>query len=171
MKRRIAIASAVALGVGAFAVSALPAGAADSASVNLSIAVASPCILVSHDNVQFDPATFSPSVDSPTTSLAKSSYQVANCSQKSEPLFVKATDASGPNGAAWTLVNRTNIGVNQYGLEVDHQALSKVDQAVASGALLPSESRPTSQLLFMPLTGSDGAGQTMSLSITYTATF
>jgi hypothetical protein len=137
----------------------------------MTIEVASPCILVAPDNVALEPATFSASAESPSKSLTKSSHQVQNCAGKSEPLFARVTDAAGSTGATWLIVHPQTIGLNRYALQLDTEPLSTSNQAVSSGPLLSGESRPFDLTLWMPTAGSDGAGQTMSMSLTYTATF
>jgi hypothetical protein len=168
--RRILLFSLI-TALAALSLSALPAFSADSGAVNMTIEVASPCILVAPDNVALEPATFSASEESPSKSLTKSSHQVQNCAGKSEPLFARTTNAVGSTGATWLIVHPQTIGLNRYALQLDSQPLSASDEAVSSGPLAAGEARTFNLMLWMPTAGSDGSGQTMSMSLTYTATF
>ena len=161
----------LAAGLAAAALSALPASGADSGTVNMTISVASPCLLISPDHVEFPPTSFSPSAESPRKAEGKHSHQVSNCSETTEPIFAKGTDAVGSVGAHWALVDAPGIDVNKYALDLGHQHVTRSDQAVVSGPLAPGEDRLMDLFLWMPTVGSAGSGQTMSMSLTYTATF
>ena len=154
----------------ALAVSATPAFTAGEGTVNLSIQVASPCITVSPDNSTFAPRTFSVSAAAPTTSDAADRPRVVNCSEAAESLFVRATDATGSFGASWQLVDPAGIDVDKYALKVGAQAASRANQPwgfrLAAGDLADPP-----LVLYMPVAGSSGSGQTMSMSLTFTATF
>ena len=167
--RRILVCGLVA-GVAAFGLSAVPALSADSGTLNMSVAVASPCLTVSPEAGTFGPKTFSPSAESPSTTDLDTRPTVTNCSASSEPLFVRGTNAVGA-GATWTLADPQSIAVNRYALRSGSQALTVTDAPVASGALAAGDVIRPVVVLYMPTAGSDGAGQTMSMSLTYTATF
>ena len=168
MKRFIPIVAMAAAAV--LAVSATPAFTADQGTVNMTIAVASPCITVSPQNIAFPGSTFSPSVESPSKSEAGNRVDVTNCSESSESLFISATDASGSLGASWTLGTPGTIDINRYGLLVGTQPATKSNQPIGS-PLTAGNIRRDPLMLYMPLAGSSGSGQTMSMSLTYTATF
>jgi hypothetical protein len=137
----------------------------------MTVAVASPCLTVTPDSGTFGPQTFSASAESPSTTDLDTRPTVTNCSGSSEPLFVKGTDALGDAGATWTLAAPQTIAVNRYALKSGSQALTVTSESVASGLLAAGDVIRPFVVLYMPTAGSDGAGQTMSMSLTYTATF
>jgi hypothetical protein len=157
--------------LGALGLSVLPAFSADSGSLNMTVAVASPCLTVAPESGTFGPKSFSASAETPSTTELDTRPTVTNCSQTSESLFVKGTDAVGSGGASWTLTDPQSIGVNHYALKSGSQALGVRDEPVASGSLAAGDIVRPPVLLYMPTGGSDGGGQTMSMSLTYTATF
>jgi hypothetical protein len=157
--------------LGALGLSALPAFSADSGALNMTVAVASPCLTVAPDSGTFGPKSFSASAEAPATTDLDTRPTVTNCSQTSEALFVRATDALGSGGASWTLTDPQSIGVNHYALKSGSQALDSRDAPVTSGPLAAGDLIRPVVLLYMPTAGSDGSGQTMSMSLTYTATF
>ena len=168
MKRWIYIAVGIAA-LSVFAVSATPAFTADNGTVNMTIQVASPCITVSPQSVEFTPKTFSASATEPTTSDASAMPEVTNCAAASESLFMQASNAAGSLGAQWSLTSPSGIGVNQYALKVGQQAATP--GLAAFGSLAAGDTRKNPLVLYMPTAGSAGSGQTMSMSVTFTATF
>jgi type 1 fimbria pilin len=168
MKRLITLVGIAATAV--LAAAAAPAFTADQGTVNLTVQVASPCITVSPDSTSFGAKSFSVSAESPSSTDAADRPQVTNCSASAESLFVSGTDAVGSLGAKWALGTPETIGANRYGLKVAGQAATKSNQALG-GPLAAGDLRRDTLVLFMPIAGSDGSGQTMSMSLTYTATF
>jgi hypothetical protein len=168
--RRIFLGGLVA-GIVVLSLSALPALGADSGTLNMSVAVASPCLTIAPESAAFAAQTFSASAESPSTTDLDTRPTVTNCSESSEALFVRGTDAVGSVGARWTLGDPQSIAVNHYALKSGSQALSVGNEPVASGPLAAGDVTRPAVVLYMPTAGSDGSGQTMSMSLTYTATF
>jgi hypothetical protein len=177
VKRLLLIVGAVAVSFAA----AVPAFGGGSGSLALSIEVATPCLTVGPSAVSFPSRGFSVSAATPSTVDASPRHTVTNCTGSSELLFVRGSNAAGTGAAAWALVSATSIDTNKYGL-----ALHEWDAATAThkgGAVLSLQDQALSTIdparpprefdatLTMPTVGSDGAGQTMSMSVTYTATF
>jgi hypothetical protein len=168
--KRWTVISGLAVAAAVFAASAAPALTADRGTVNMTVQVASPCLTVSPESIAFPAASFSTSAESPSTTEAPDRATVTNCSASSESLFFNATDAVGSVGAKWALGSPQSIGINRYGLRVASQEASAGNQSL-NGALAAGDVRRDPLVLVMPTAGSDGAGQTMSMSLTYTATF
>jgi hypothetical protein len=168
MKRWITLVGIAASAV--LAAAATPAFTADQGTVNLTVQVASPCITVSPDSTSFGPMSFSASAESPSSKDAADRPRITNCSASAESLFVQGTDAVGSLGARWTLGTPETIGRNRYGLKVGAQSATATNQPLGA-ALAAGDVREYPLALFMPTSGSDGSGQTMSMSATYTAAF
>jgi hypothetical protein len=181
MKRRIAVIATCALCAAGLGLSALPARGADSGQVTLTIQVATPCLNVGPASLLFPSKAFSASAASPSTATASPRHVVTNCGGASELLFVRGSNAaSAASGATWALVPPANIDTNKYGLELDEWDVAKAasiggpslsiqDKPLSS--LAPSKPREFDARITLPTSGSDGGGQTMGMSITYTATF
>lgn len=174
MKRLTIIAVATA----AFVSSAVPAFGDSTGSVAMSIEVAAPCVTISPASVTFPSKPFGASPTSPVNSFASQEHGVTNCSAGSEQIYARGSNATGTSGASWTLVNGSlSIGVDKYALHLEGTSseggkavltLSLADQlAKALGA---GSSLTFLTTLTMPTAESSGAGQTMSMSVTYTAT-
>jgi len=162
-------------------VAAAPVRANPGASASGDVTVSSPCILVSadatqptSDHIDYGTLQFSQAyAGGEKTSTGHPQFE--NCSSDFEKVFIRGTDATStevtPTGPAarWSLAGE---GLNSYGHHVNGTfngfELTLVDQlyspSVSSGAGVPLTSTFT-----MPLVGSDGAGQTMTFSIVFTA--
>jgi hypothetical protein len=177
MKRLIAVASALAVATGYFVLSALPAFSADTGTVNAKVTVASPCIAVqvAGGSIDFGTLTFS----TPTTVVrpGNGNTTITNCATTNENISARGTDATGAN-ATWTLVGTLfpypcTHGTDKYGLDVEKVgpgavALTTQDQLLGNAP--PGQvQHPFNTTIFMPCTGSSGAGQTMNFQIVYTA--
>ena len=168
---------------GLWAGSAAPMLATDNGTVEATVSVATPCIIVTPSQVDFGTLPFSPLGGVPTTNgLAAISY--TNCSEIPERIYGRGTDATGSGAAgpvSWALVQAPACGnaaapvLNEYTLAtVDGvnpaQPLALADQEleiVAAGSL-----GAVNQLAIrMPCAGSDGAGSLMSFQAVFTATF
>jgi hypothetical protein len=174
MNRRIAVAASLALATTAFAVSAVPAFGDSTGSVAMSIEVAAPCLTISPASVTFPSKPFTTSPSTPVRALSTQQHSVTNCSGGSEQIFARGSNATGTSGASWAL--GSSVGVDNYALAIEAQGglghatvqLSLADQLVKSvdgGASLAVDA-----YLYMPTAESSGAGQTMAMSVTYTAT-
>jgi type 1 fimbria pilin len=189
MRRRL-LAAAVTLGAFALAAGAVPAFTADSGSVTVSITAAPPagaCVLVSPDTVDFGTVPFS-SVNS-GISYASRTVSIQSCATGTikENVAVAGTNAVGPGGTRWTLA--TDLA--QAGCTVDFYEMRLLLGSAPSSILtnvidttplnirngttgLPFEwsagqAQDFELRLGMPCAGSNGAGQTKSLSVTFTA--
>lgn len=105
---------------------------------------------------------------------------VTNCSAVGESILVRGTDATGPGGAAWSLVTfgacQTGVlGTDKFRLRLASQAVPDlfVDfgtenvtlQALVAGATANHEAQ-----IDTPCPGSTGAGAVMSMQVVFTAT-
>ena len=166
--------------VAAVALAPLPAfGDSDTGTVNATVTVAAPCILLDITDVDFGTKSFntaSSNIFSQSTTL-----HATNCSGTDENILARGTDATNTAGTAtWTLnsviTNPCTIGPNTYLLTHDNlgsgigTALTTSDQEVATG-ITAGEQYAYKLTLLMPCTGSDGAGETMNLQSILTATF
>lgn len=159
--------------------SATPILAADNGTVEASVSVAAPCLIVSPGQVDFGTLPFS-TVSGVSAGFENLSY--ANCSTAAEVVFGRGTDATGNSGGtpiSWALEPTLNgcggIGVNQYNLSVripgsPNFALAATDAAIET--VQPGNSGAANSLaLVMPCSGSDGIGTLMSFQAIFTATF
>lgn len=170
--RRLTI---VAIATAALAVSAAPAFGDSSGSVGMSIEVAAPCLTVSPATVTFPSSPFSTSTTTSASVMASPRHSVTNCSAAKESIYAKGSNAAGSGGASWALASST--GVDTYVVQLatstpegGHQKvnLTLTDQLVTQ--VSPALSLSVDAFLGMPTVESSGAGQTMSMSVTYTAT-
>lgn len=161
--------------IGLWAIGAAPALAADNGTVDAQVTVATPCIIVTPDFVDFGTLPFTPSAyDTRGVGTAPLGYE--SCSGIEETVFARGSDATGTS-ATWTLSRDgypcLNPSPNLYRLWLNAQtslSLSTQDQqleVVAAGA----PGTVTALNIHMPCAGSDGAGELMSLQVVFTATF
>lgn len=158
-------------------------GGADNGSVTTTIEAQEapgPCILLSTSNIDYGTAAFSTPL---TPRSASGEVTITNCGVEQEDILARGADATGPS-ATWTLANPPgpsgNIcalasgGINQYAHTLDDGnlpavvALTNVNQTYQAG-LSAGANVPTDTTFHMPCSGSDGAGELMSTSITFTA--
>jgi hypothetical protein len=180
MRRRLAISLATAALLGA---RTGPALGADTITVSAQVNAAAPCLIGPPETIDFGSNLF-------TANDADESYSsrqviFTSCSGLPEQVFGRATSAENSDGSAvWTLGPGRQrcpaFGLNQYLLEVsatggetrdgDIRTLSAVDQQIE--LLEPgADGAHRGVMLIMPCVGSDGAGETMSFQIIYSATF
>jgi hypothetical protein len=176
MRRPILI-SGLAVTVACFVLSAVPAFSADSGTVNAKVTVASPCLQISFagglTSIDYGTRPFSTS-----TSVSSSGWDagtVDNCAGSAENFSVKGTDATATD-ANWTLVDPLpcSAGVNKYTVTVDKSPLASGSVALSiTNQLLVNvgagQSVALHPYIYMPCSGSDGAGKTMNFQIVYTA--
>ena len=169
----------------AIGASVLPPPGADTStgSVSAKVTVAAPCLTVNPDSISFGSLGFSADDLNQTAGNATPFiHTVTSCAPSDQKLFVKGSDAFNESGTVkWTLrPANTCIGTpntNFYGLRAsENGALSGVYRDLQTTNLLvramtASEAIPMRALLWMPCAGSNGAGETMSMQIVYTATF
>jgi hypothetical protein len=155
-----------------------PVLAADTVTVDAQVSIVAPCITVSTTSIDFGQLSFS--TQFPATSTRDISY--ANCSGAEELVFARGTDATEADGgpATWLLTDPQNgcpdDGPNSYILDLlssdgrSAQRLLTTDRQVDTVAT-GSSGLLDEVKLWAPCEGSDGAGETMSFQIIFTATF
>jgi hypothetical protein len=166
-------------GLAAFGVSAVPVFGADSGTVNAQVnAGVTACITTTTDaansNVDFGTLPFN-ATGASVVSNGSPSITVTNCGSTTQSLLARGTDATGPS-ATWTLTSGsvcdTSGTVDQYKLGISTVAtptwLTSTNLGIGSQAT--ASSTTYTPRLVMPCTGSQGNGQTMTMSYVFTAT-
>jgi hypothetical protein len=161
-----------------FVLSALPALANESGTVDAKVTVSSPCITVG-------PAA---AVDFGVLGLGSKFAEAspkptyANCSAATETIWARATDATSTTSSAnWTLTfptptcNAGDDAPNQYQLQLGPMVgqgiiLEKTSKTFASNVSAGASS-PIHFFMYTPCSGSAGAGETMTMQLILTATF
>jgi hypothetical protein len=156
-----------------------PALAADSVTVDAEVSAAAPCLISSTSSLDFGSNLFTAENADESYSIRQVNY--TSCSGLPEHVFARATDATNGDGTvSWSLApgrqRCPQFGLNSYVLEAISEdlrrtlTLSRSDQefeVVQPGAMGTLHD----VWLIMPCVGSDGAGQTMSFQLTFTASF
>lgn len=176
MRRALGITAVTSI-LAAYVAAAGPAFGADSGSVALTVTAATPCITVAPTApVDLGTARFSTTTN-PASLQSSSPISFRNCGTTNVDVFMRGTDATGPT-AVWALQDNESCsaGPNNYFLAVGATFfVSKANRpapknAAGENTYSPDESMEYTPLLQMPCTGSDGAGEQMSLEIVFTAT-
>ena len=161
---------------GLWATSAGPILAADNGTVDAQVTVATPCILVTPESVDFGTLPFSTAAN---LSAAPRAIEVTNCGSSAEQIFGRGTDATSDGQTIWALNGEEQPcfdGLNKYNLvarasdldpSVHLGTTDELVESVGGGATAEVDQL----LLFMPCAGSDGIGQTVSFQAIFTATF
>jgi hypothetical protein len=171
VRRIVVLLSAVALAVGYFVLSALPASGESSGQVTASVQVevAAPCITLETTSTSFGTLDFSsPGRDIGGPGVPEIGY--SNCSPRDERIYVRGSDANGPSGR-WALVPLSESlcsGSDRFHL-VFGLPLTASDQVLAD--MPAGGSRSSAAAIQMPCKGSSGAGELMTMSIILTAAF
>lgn len=185
MKRLITVAGGMAVALAYSALSALPAFSADTATVEAKVTVTAPCITVavtwpSAPTLDFGSSLFTTPTQPGGGSLMDA-ISVTNCAPGIENVLVRGTDAtSTTTSSTWTLQNSLatcSAGLDKYALEADmadgngaHNSpavkLELTNQLLGN---IPPGTRGVTPRLWMPCTGSKGAGETMSFQLIFTA--
>jgi hypothetical protein len=179
---RVAALGAIVLAI--LAASAGPVFGDDTGTVQATVTAATPCLLIQGStSINFGTATFSTAGPQFGNALAKpvGTSTLANCTAAAELLFARATDATGSGNAAWSLQpnldNPCTAGTDKFSVMSGdgsfNQFLSTTNGEFASisAAGTLGDTKPIGFSMFMPCSGSSGAGQTMSFAYIYTATF
>jgi hypothetical protein len=167
---------------------AIPAWGDTSAAVPVRVTVAAPCVSISWAPglSMLDLGTLgfnTPSINSGMGSAG--AFSVTNCGSAPESLAARTTNAtSTTSNATWTpippFVATTTVGAvicnagpNVFGADTDVGPGTLIE-LTTTDRLLKSVWSPSSTLqphidLDMPCAGSSGAGETMTFSVTYTA--
>lgn len=160
---------------------ATPTLATDTVTVQAQVSIDAPCLTVSTTSIDFGRSLFSTDV---LLGLRSQPFTYASCSGTAERVYARATDASG-SSASWSLVpgiGDCSLGsLNEFSLlargDVSGEQRipqtwglltvdSEIETLVADAAGSATELEVT-----LPCQGSDGAGETMSFQITFTASF
>jgi hypothetical protein len=202
--RGMATAAALALTATAFALSAVPALANESGTVDAQVAVAAPCITLDKTSVDFGTAAFTTGSGAGANIKPPHPWPAfTNCSQSAEYVAMRGTSATGA-GASWSLNglagNPCTPGINVYaadltgydgtgyqgsggypvarsqygsgGLKTQNKLFYDPGPAPNKPLLFTAGQRTSLGIdLWMPCSGSDGAGQTMTFDIVLTASF
>ena len=184
MRSKFLFAPGLVAAIVAFVVAPLPASASSSGTLNATVTVASPCILLDKDAVDFGSLGFS-STTTPTNGTKTA--QLTNCGGQAEDILARGSDAVDSSSLPlWTLWGTSNQ-VNPCALgpgyffqwsAIDGYAnpnptwslVSSVEHVIASrvAAGTPNTLEAT---VTMPCSGSGGAGATAHFSFIYTASF
>lgn len=186
IRRTLALVVLVAATVVAWAASALPAFGADSGTVDATVTVATPCILISPPTVDFGSMAFRDGSEEYADLVANpQTIGYTNCSEAAENIFARGTNAADANGAtaSWALdpgLASCPQTPDVFGMALTDATLGGVqlalDNAQLEGALAPALAPGATGgfnmwHVIMPCTGSSGAGATMAMSVIFTATF
>jgi len=155
-----------------------------SGTVPAQVEVAAPCITIdAPGSVDYGTLAFSTDPNSPRIKRGSPDLGFNNCGVGDEHVFVNGMDARDtfptpdPPTAVWSLVGGSTCPqLNQYRINVSQPTTT------GTGIVLSNELQELEVLgagaadqqstdLFMPCSGSDGAGKTMGFFITLTATF
>jgi hypothetical protein len=188
MRRRTLIIGALAAAAALFALTALPAAANETGTVTAKVTVMAPCVAVSviwpgGAPLDFGTRKFTTATQPGGVNLT-APVRITNCAAGAEDILVRGTDANSTSSTAhWELqatLATCSVGVDKYGLDTqvrdtagntvagkDHAVVTKQNTPLAS-AFEPGD-RDADIGLWMPCTGSGGAGETMSFDIVYTA--
>lgn len=175
MQRMVSFLTILVLAAAGAAACVVPAFGAGGGSVNAKVVVAAPCITVGPSTgVDFGTAGFA-TATAPVLKAGSPKISVTNCSGVTENLYARGTDAtSSTSSATWTLYVCCLPGQNLYMLRIftttptaRSMTLSKISDLFRAEA--PGASETLSSELRMPLTGSAGAGETMTMQVLFTA--
>ena len=166
----------------AAAATAVPAFTADSGTVTATVtaqAPPAPCITLSRSTVDFGTLPFSDPAVSPTPlHTASPAVRVTSCSTAAENVFGAVSDAAIASGGSWDVTDRNDsntcdVGLNSSKPGWNHPNISgrlynpRPDGSFAPQpplALAASAGADVTYWIQMPCRGSDGAGQTASMT-------
>jgi hypothetical protein len=159
-----------------FAASATPGFGGDTGTVAATVTVAAPCLVIDSETIDFGVKAFS-TPDATVSAAGGNGYQ--NCGPSSEKVLARGTNATSTSGppATWTLQSDDpcSAGPNTYKLRATVGAAVPYVLSTTSVEIdtltTPGEHRVVNTDLYMPCSGSDGAGQQMAFQYVFTATF
>ena len=181
---------AVGLIVGAVASLGLSAGPVfgdDNVVVTATVTPATPCVTVTSLTISYGTRSFATSSTGDSSATADP-LTVVNCGDTSENVWARGADATGAS-ATWSLSSlgtqttcyqdgfSSPVTLNRYKHRIDvGTGASLLDiyltiNNAAMGSLAGGNGVQVIPMLYMPCSGSDGAGQLMSTTITFTATY
>jgi hypothetical protein len=165
----------------AFVATSMPAAAASSGTLNATVSVASPCIQLDQNSIDFGSLGFS-SQNAPTNGTKTAA--LTNCGGQSEDILARGTDATDGTNALWTLIqggpNPCDLaGVNKFFLWSDLVGFGNpsggglrrdADMLIATGVGAARQATVEATVT-MPCNASDGVGATAHFAFIYTASF
>ena len=167
--------------VAAVAVGPASVSAADQGAVDASVEVQNPaaCILLEGTVIDFGIEKFS-TPSQTEQSEPSTPTVVTNCSGANAELVARSTKATNEAGTAewtpWSNPTPCNAGPNAFAHGVivgvaNGAVLTETNQSVIQNtSVFPDgQQLPYKHVLVMPCTGSDGDGETMSWTVTFTA--
>lgn len=174
--RRLTLAGSILVALGAFFASGIPVFGDTGGTVPATVTVpAAVCVTVDTTPISYGTLPFSP--DGSASVSNRSVGGVTSCSTVNQDLAVAGANATGNLGASWDLVaagSCPGMGIDKFkhviqdpdssflGLTTTGQILTLLSPSEVIGSLTTD--------FIMPCQGSEGAGQTMSTSIIFTAT-
>ena len=173
--------------VAAFAASAAPALTADNGTVAVTITAAAPpapCLTVTPGTVDFGTLPFS-SDNGSGRKESNSDITVTNCGTAGQNLLGSTTNAAGPGGS-WTATSyypsltvepcpapdRFYLSIFGFTVPALYMTATPAPVLASSGgppAVFPAGDKVFRMGLLMPCVGSNGAGETKTLTATFTA--
>lgn len=187
LKRMVAVVALLG-GLASLGISAAPAFSEDSGVVNATVTVASPCLIVPSTAIDYGTKAFASTSTGESTSTA-APFNVTSCSQAQEIISVSgASMSSATSSAVWTLSSAATttcfqdgagqpVTLNRYKHEVTSGTTpillttSNASLGVVGASGSASDTLSITPKLYMPCSGSDGVGQTMSTTITFLASY
>lgn len=161
---------------------ATPVFGADSGQISATVTAVAPCITLASTTLPFPSAKFSTSANSLSSAAMPT---LTSCATVAENILGSATNATGTGPVAWTLVAPPTTGyhctaggaltpnnkfaLNHFGGVGDERFLSTTAVPVKSSLAAAASMSGYTFELFMPCTGSDGAGVQMAFAINFTA--
>jgi hypothetical protein len=178
MRRGVLVAT-VSLVLGVAALSALPAsGQSAETTVTATLRIAAACLTVSPTAVDFGTLELTPpdlAARASATPPATATVTLRNCAAQPETVLVKGGPATGA-GVNWALAPTADVcaGPNLFiqgvrDLSRGERRLTANEQPLKS--LAPGAGEPVMLTLVPPCAGSTGAGQSITVKYTFTATF
>jgi hypothetical protein len=179
---------ALAIAAVTIATTATPAYTSDTGNIAVSVtaqAPPAPCLTMAPGSVDFGTLPFT--APGPAVSFGQHDVALTNCGTTDEHVVAAGTNASGPSGT-WQLIPSADIcatGVNKYQLDIygpvggagilTYLETTPKPLGRLVGGVFVTYSFPPSVVtnavfqLAMPCQGSNGAGETKTLTATFTA--
>jgi hypothetical protein len=189
--KRLLAAGLLIAAVASVGLTARPVFSQDSGVVSATVTVTTPCLTVPSHTIDYGVLPFANTITGDSFRWADQ-FTVSSCSVSPQSLSVRGQDMTGidavwsltsgstsPGGGMWSTCyqNGGSVGgvtLNLYRHEVwfdsDVVRLAKSDTVVGTLSAVRT-SYQFSPALWMPCSGSDGFGQTMSTTITFTASY
>lgn len=173
--------------VASLGLTAAPAFGDDNTVVTATVTAATPCVTITNNTINYGTKTFASTSTGDSTATG-SQLTVTNCGSASENIWARGAAMTGTS-ATWTLSSADTltscfqdgfaspVTLNRYKHRVDVGtgastiAMYLTTSNAAAGSLTGGGGVSVIPMLYMPCSGSDGSGQVMSTTITFTATY